>query len=106
VTNTMLSSMMCPTNEAASAEPTSRWFRCHLSNNSRYLWNRSASGSVRDRPRIAAAPGRSDSGARAVPDLARGAGGRRGTVHPPLLSNLEDVGHGPVQHEPRRQVQE
>src|SRR3989449_1389627 len=89
----------------------------HFINKSRYLWNLTVSLSTSSRPRIGGDPGEGLPSASRVSwgggslrwgcvlRLARRAAGTR-PVHVPLLQDLKDVRHRPVQDEPRREIEE
>src|SRR5438128_1473164 len=92
--------------QSSSAEPIKRWDFCHFCNSFRYLPNDSSSVAARGRPRIEAAPDASASSAAVKPLPLGGSGAAPGPIHIPLLQDLEDVGDGPVEDQPGRQVQE
>src|SRR5262249_22151553 len=88
----------------------------HLINKIRYLWNRSVSSSISSRRRMLRAPSENRSRAVFMPSgegtlgscrVLRLTGRATGTgpVHVPLLKDLKDVRNGPIQYEPRREIE-
>src|SRR5262249_30173107 len=114
--NKRLSRRRRSTIQSGSDDPKSRRVLLHLVNKFRYFLNCWASASVRLRPRISAAPLRRRSTAasesraaslrsRGVLRLVRPAARPR-PVHIPLLQDLKDVRHGPVQNQARGKIEE
>lgn len=101
--NSRLSRKIRSTIHFGSLEPSNRWIDCHLTNRFRYLWNCSASVSLRSRLRMFRAPRRrvaSASVALGASDVLGLSGcALRGAVHELLLENLEHVRDEPVQDE-------